>query len=74
MYTKKELTRKAEMLRKSGDLEAAGMVERLLQLQFSFIPQLKAKMEEAGFKFTYNENGGVQPHRTRNPPCTHQNS
>lgn len=75
MYEAKDLTRKAEQLRKAGDLEAAGMIERLNQLLHSYIPQLHKKMESVGFSWWTKEKF---PHMIKYTkpaePCKHNDN
>lgn len=69
MYTSKELIKKAQDLRVSGDTEAAGMIEHLNQLETSYIPQLIKVMKDKGFYWDVNYNF---PHMVKyKKPCTH---
>lgn len=75
MYESKDLIRKAEQLRKDGDLEAAGMIEHLNQLKFNYIPQLHKKMEDVGFSWWTKEKF---PHMVKYAkpvePCKHNDN
>ena len=72
MYTSRELIKKAEEFRQSGDIEMAGMLEHLNQLRNSYIPQLHKKMDEIGFSWWTQERF---PHMVRYvrpiEPCKH---
>lgn len=73
MYTSKELITRAQQLRVSGDVETAGMIEHLNQLQTSYIPQLIEIMKDKGFYWETNSNfPHMVKYKPKAPPCVHK--
>lgn len=45
-YNRKEIAKRALQARNNGDLELSGMLESLIQLKYSWVPQIKERFLE----------------------------